>query len=99
MKIYVDELPKDIAQRRRCFDGYVLNCVELMFDSSYEPKQIALLSDYTKQVRKEVCEEIKDTMIMYGTKTIYNSNGDAIGTHECLSLNEIKNILDQIQGE
>ena len=112
MKVYVDELCSSCSS---CpfFQDELLNCCasddkELDFTFSKDFNRILQrhpncplqsLFDYTKQVRKEVCEEIRDKMIMYGKKTIYNDCGDAIGIRECLSLNEIKNILDQIQGE
>lgn len=107
MKVYVDELPKKCEDCPffNLQDGYCSQQdMHLDFDFRKDTGididcPLQSLSDYTKQVRNEVCEEIKDKMIMYGKKTLYNDCGDAIGIYECLSLNEIKNVLDQIQGE
>lgn len=64
MKIYVDELPKcclecqlECPYEDRCVDTITMNCSECIG----RPKDCPLqsLSDYTKQVRNEVCEEIK----------------------------------------
>ena len=64
MKVYVYLLPKfclecqlDCPYEDRCVDTITMNCSECIG----RPKDCPLhsLTDYTKQVRKEVCEKIK----------------------------------------
>ena len=72
MKIYVDELPKSCADCYCCNNDYEkgyccnLGCFnEETCDYSLVSKQrctecqLQLLSDHDKQVRKEVCDEIR----------------------------------------
>lgn len=42
MKIYVDKLPIKVGQRVIHFEDGKLNCVELMFEDTYEPETIEL---------------------------------------------------------
>ena len=66
MKVYVDELPKDCID---CEFGYFYDCQyctlrpDLMRKDEWCEKEkdcpLQSLADYTKQVRKEVCEKIK----------------------------------------
>ena len=65
MKIYVDELPIKVGQRVIYFDDEKLNCIELMFDSSVEPEEIVLISEHDKQVRKQVCDDIRKQIKPY----------------------------------
>lgn len=65
-KVFVDKLPKSCNDCvvDHCGEWCCLNGVEIDTWSYNEtrPKECPLqsLADYTKQVRKEVCEEIKD---------------------------------------
>ena len=61
MTIYVDELPKSCWDCP-CHKGDDGLCKLLQEYTDYVPKSCPLipLSDYTKQVRKEVCEKIKE---------------------------------------
>lgn len=63
MKVYVDELPKDCWDCPM-HDGENGWCKMLVCYTDYIPKNCPLqsLADYTKQVRKEVCQEIRDKM-------------------------------------
>ena len=66
MKVYVDELPKSCDD---CEFGYFYDCQyctlrpDLMRKDEWCEKEkdcpLQSLADYTKQVRKEVCEKIK----------------------------------------
>lgn len=54
------------------------------------------LSDYTKQVRKEVVQEIKEKICMLA----YKSNLDAVFIFaDNVKFNKVLEILDQIQGD
>lgn len=71
-----------------CCDNEVLvNCVAKILEH---------LADYTKQVRKEVCEEIKEQICMLA----YKSNTDEnFMFNDNVKFNKVLAILDQIQGE
>lgn len=92
MKVYVDELPKKCG--KCCFgdafccinNNYILDLVCLNKKSKDCPLQS--LTDYTKQVRKEVVQEIRNKIEQ--AKMIYEWKGKEI---------TIEEILDQIQGE
>ena len=97
MKVYVDELPKSCLD---CKLGWFYDCQycilrpDLMEQDKWCEKekhcQLQSLSDYTKQVRKEVVQEIKDKAELFGVcKT------GTIAEEYHIS----KYILDQIQGE
>ena len=60
MRMYVDELPKDCWDCPM-HDGENGQCKMLVCYTDYIPKNCPLqsLTDYTKQVRKEVCEKIR----------------------------------------
>lgn len=64
MKVYVDELPKDCIDCP-CESEYYCNllnedvgCCE--WGEIHKNCPLQSLADYTKQVRKEVCEEIRE---------------------------------------
>ena len=62
MKVYVDELPKS-CEDCVCHNGVSGRCKILhrvTFDIPPRDCPLQSLSDYTKQVRKEVVQEIKD---------------------------------------
>ena len=72
MKVYVDELPeccKECPCCNYCMD-YGVSCnladIELSYDfyadKRHENCPLQPLFDYTKQVRKEVCEEFKENI-------------------------------------
>lgn len=69
MKVYVDELPKDCIDCP-CESEYYCNllnedvgCCE--WGEIHKNCPLQSLADYTKQVRKEVCEEIRKTLFEY----------------------------------
>lgn len=99
MKIYVDgELPKECFDCP-CHNGENGNCKILNKYTEYVPKDCPLkpLSDYTKQVREEVVEEIKEKF------------NDTIKHHFCpnpssvdfitLCISEVEEFLDKVKGE
>ena len=105
MEYFVDEMPRDCASCKHyhmnCADGY--SCSKLRKEIhpnfsegiGYRHQDCPLqsLTDYTKQVRKEVCEEVyKKCEPLFRLVNNYD-NGDVI------ERNELVDILDQIQGE
>ena len=91
MKVYVDELPKDCIDCP-CESEYYCNLLNedvgcLEWGEIHKNCPLQSLADYTKQVRKEVCEKIRtfayDTFKEFG----YFDETD------------LEHILDQIQGE
>ena len=57
------------------------------------------LADYTKQVRKEVCEEIKDLAGDYFKLSYCDNCGETNNDDVVLTGNDLTEILYQIQGE
>ena len=100
MEYFVDEMPRDCASCKHyhmnCADGY--SCSKLRKEIhpnfsegiGYRHQDCPLqsLTDYTKQVRKEVCDEIRNKIEQ--AKLIYEWKGEET---------TIEEILDQIQGE
>ena len=64
MRIYVDELPKDCWDCPM-HDGENGQCKMLVCYTDYIPKNCPLqsLTDYTKQVRKELCDDFKSRFL------------------------------------
>lgn len=66
--------------------GKAIKNIEKSFDKCIVKNEFQSLSDYTKQVRKEVCEEMRtfayDTFKEFG----------------CFDETDLEHILDQIQG-
>ena len=97
MKVYVEKLPKGCLSCPYIVDkgDYDLCAIkDCVIDDAFKyidkrKKSCPLLSlaDYTKQVRKKVCEEIRtfayDTFKEFG----------------CFDETDLEHILDQIQGE
>ena len=100
MEYFVDEMPRDCASCKHyhmnCADGY--SCSKLRKEIhpnfsegiGYRHQDCPLqpLADYTKQVRKDVCDEIRNKIEQ--AKLIYEWKGEET---------TIEDILDQIQGE
>lgn len=73
MKVYVDELPKDDCPCNRDGRCRLLQkeCYVCYFEmEKNEHCPLKSLADYTKQVRKEVCEEFKQLFAEKSTFTI-----------------------------
>ena len=97
MRIYVDELPKDCWDCPM-HDGENGQCKMLVCYTDYIPKNCPLqsLSDYTKQVRKEVCDKIREWHDEECESLDLDSDFD-VGYSGALS--NLWGILDQIEGE
>ena len=65
--------------------------------NSYLEQIAESLTDYTKQVRKEVCEEIREKLNNLQPPPNYPENDCEYGFESCVY--EIEDILDQIQGD
>ena len=74
MKVYVDELPKSCSNCKFCTSDYYCKLINKdVFDYDkpinrqvrYSKCSLKTITDYTKQVRKEVCEEIRRTLFEY----------------------------------
>lgn len=98
MKVYVDELPKDCIDCP-CESEYYCNLLNedvgcLEWGETHKNCPLQSLADYTKQVRKEVIEEIKENLLKLEPYCIEQPN---LYDFNC---QEIIDILDQIeQGE
>lgn len=99
MKVYVDELPESCVE---CYFYKDRCCLFDTGDCPFETNIITFnsIAEYTKQVRKEVCEEIKknaDVILEEGVYENYMTGEKAIMTKTIYNIDEVK--LDQIQGE
>ena len=106
MKVYVDELPKSCGDCVFCKQTeYRYYCDKLHTKLGYIDKDkdcpLQPISDYTKQVRKELCEEIRN----WGDKN-FNWVGDGTGYdgqdyNEMIGsnniINKLRELLDQIE--
>ena len=83
MKVYVETNPETIYSGR-VKDEVKTTEIRMWFETD-EEIEVLSLSDYTKQVRKEVCEEIRtfayDTFKEFG----------------CFDETDLEHILDQLQ--
>lgn len=61
MKLYADELPKECLECP-CRSDIWCNIEHYYIGNMDKVCPLQSLADYTKQVRKEVCEEIRDKM-------------------------------------
>ena len=110
MKMYVDELPKSCSEcpltmvhKDSFTKKYVLccRCINVNVDKckNYRTNLCPLqsLTDYTKQVRKEVCDKIRDLAGDYWTiplKKQLDYDGNEIMA--LLTMKDFDEILDQI---
>lgn len=85
MKVYVDELPIKVRQSVIHYDDGKTNCLILEFSEDVEPSEICETKALKQQVKKQVCEKIKQNADIEDWEQI---NGYTLGK-----------ILDQIQGE
>lgn len=108
MRIYVDELPKSCDD---CEFGYFYDCQyctlrpDLMRKDEWCEKEkncpLQSLDDYTKQVRKEVCEEIREICKLNIRTYKIQSQDDCERYKEIDAFNKaifgVLEILDQIE--
>lgn len=102
MKLYVDELPKDCVN---CDFGYANNFCELdykldlrKFDKNQKHPKCPLqsLSDYTKQARKEV---VQDIIKKLKPKEIFHPEDEFTLDYDFYYKEDVDEILDKIQGD
>lgn len=107
MKVYVDELPKSCEECPMCRSGKLklqrkgryIEAEQCVFgqykyqtiDDEIDTCPLQPLTDYTKQVRKEVREEIR--------KFIHSGEYDNFGIEYLRTGLAVLEKLDQIQGE
>ena len=107
MKVYVDELPKDCIDCP-CESEYYCNLLNedvgcCKWGERHKNCPLQSLADYTKQVRKEVCEEIRKwcnrNFNWVGDGTGYDGQdyNEMIGSNN--TINKLRELLDQLQGE
>ena len=108
MKVYVDELPKSCDD---CEFGYFYDCQyctlrpDLMRKDEWCEKEkhcpLQSLADYTKQVRKEVCEKIREICKLNIRTYKIQSQDDCERYKEIDAFNKaifgVLEILDQIE--
>lgn len=110
MKVYVREMPKgcltcpyivDKGDYDLCaIKDYVIDDAFKYVDKRKKSCPLLSLADYTKQVRKEVIEQIKknaDVILEEGVYENYITGEKTIMTKTIYNIDEVK--LDQIQGE
>ena len=97
MKVYVDFEELDVEDKPTYIcNKYNLQVKSINSGSIYENVKLVSLSDYTKQVRKEVCEEIKSAI---KEKLTYPDNRvDCPFDNGYPDEDTICSVLDQIQG-
>jgi hypothetical protein len=100
MKVYLEE--KDIGRRITTYhDG--LGTQQGLYVFGKDKIEVHSLADYTKQVRREVCEDIRKwcakNFNWVGDGTGYDGQdyNEMIGANN--TINKLRNFLDQIQGE
>ena len=104
MKVYVDELPKSCGDCVFCKQTeYYYYCDKLHTKLSYINKEndcpLQPLTDYTKQVRKEVVQEITELAKNQFEFLICDECYNTIDKDVYISSIALTEILDQIQGE
>jgi hypothetical protein len=101
MKVYVETNPETIYSGR-VKDEVKTTEIRMWFETD-EEIEVQSLSDYTKQVRKEVCEEIRERLNQIINSIKYDPSFYDNEYRKSLELKAVyKNIfkiLDQIQGE
>lgn len=96
MKVYVSELPKSCGDCVFCKQTeYYYYCDKLHTKLGYFDKEkdcpLQSLDEHDKQVRKEVCDSFRKTAMQYYKEC---DRGSLM-----LSVTDVWEILDQIQGE
>ena len=95
MKVYVETNPETIYSGR-VKDEVKTTEIRMWFETD-EEIEVQSLADYTKQVRKEVCEEIKSAI---KEKLVYPDNRVDCPFSDGFAFEDtICDVIDQIQGE
>jgi hypothetical protein len=92
MKVYVET--NDIDVINDLFEA--TNSYECWACNRDDELKIKSLSDYTKQVRKEVCEEIRKQLVYYAV-SILDESGKVKENVWGISKKDIDNVLDKMQ--
>lgn len=96
MKVYLEE--KDIGRKITTYhDG--LGTQQGLYVFGKDKIEILSLDDYTKQVRKEVCDEISWKLNRRLNGVVNGKYSDEFFNGYSYCSSDIENILDQIQGE
>lgn len=103
MKVYVDfkdldaeDMPSSISNK------YNLQVRSINGGSDYKNVEIMSLADHTKQVKKEVIENLKQEIIYYPVGLLGidgKSHKNTLGISKEILESYFEKILDQIQGE
>lgn len=102
MKVYVDELPS-CCEDCVCHNGVNGRC-KLLHRTTFDipPKDCPLqsLADHEKQVKKEVCEQVKTELLDFSHEywRVFKQNGKQYMTDDDIE-EKLDIILDKIQGE
>ena len=117
MRVYVDELPKSCGDCPMCRSGKLklqrkgryIEAEQCVFgqykhqtiDDEIDTCPLQSITDYTKQVREKVCEEIRKwcnrTFNWVGDGTGYDGQdyNEMIGSNN--TINKLRELLDQIE--
>ena len=100
MKVYVDELPKDCLDCP-CESEYYCNLLNedvgcCKWGEIHKDCPLKSLADYTKQVRKEVCEEIIKKL---KSKEKFHPEDDFEIDYDFYYKEDVEEVLDQLSGE
>ena len=100
MKVYVDFEELDVEDRPTYIcNKYNLQVKSINSGTSYDNVKLVSLADYTKQVRKEVVQEIKEKVKKLIDKDFKLCNHEYANGY-CYGLQyDLAKILEQIQGE
>ena len=92
MKVYVDKNNVDVLDD--LFDA--TNSYECWACNRDDNLEIVSLADYTKQVREEVVEEIKEK---FNKKVLYVKIDGLYSHVKAIKFDDVNKILDQVKGE
>ena len=92
-KVWVEKMPRKVAQRVIHFEDGKLNCVELMFDSDIEPRVIEDIHDHDQELVRQVCEKIEKAV---GNEVLYFWTPDKEDNYTIFNLDKV---LEDIQKE
>ena len=102
MKVYVDELPNNCVNcdfgyaNNSCYIDYEVDLRKFDKNKKHPKCPLQSLTDYTKQVRKEVVQELKEKL---KPKEIFHPEDEFTLDYDFYYKEDVEEILDQIQGE
>ena len=106
MKVYVDELPKkcydcpccniDLDCGECCSLG-AFDCDDFYIKDRHKNCPLQTLADNEKQVRKQVCDEIRELAENYFNLPICYNCGETSNDDVILTGNDLTDILEQIE--